>query len=120
MRFKWANGECRFGDKCNFAHGEQELRRLSGSFAIKCKSEAANQYSLGAQNCFNMDEKANISNFNNFNPVHGPNGWTEYHDPVTGDQYYHNYNTNVTQRARSGNDLWNGQVRSYHFQFDMY
>ena len=22
------NGHCRFGDRCNFAHGEEELRRL--------------------------------------------------------------------------------------------
>jgi hypothetical protein len=27
---RWANGDCRFGDRCNFAHGEQELRRIPG------------------------------------------------------------------------------------------
>ncbi|CAL5223386.1 g5894 [Coccomyxa viridis] len=25
---RWKNGHCRFGDRCNFAHGEEELRRL--------------------------------------------------------------------------------------------
>eukprot|EP00887_Chlorella_sp_A99_P000051 scaffold16.g51.t1 len=25
---RWKNGECRFGDRCNFAHGEDELRTL--------------------------------------------------------------------------------------------
>merc|ERR1711865_489668 len=28
---RWANGECRFGDKCNFAHGENELRYPKGN-----------------------------------------------------------------------------------------
>ena len=25
---RWENGHCRFGDRCNFAHGKQELRQL--------------------------------------------------------------------------------------------
>lgn len=25
---RWKDGHCRFGDRCNFAHGEQELRKL--------------------------------------------------------------------------------------------
>ncbi|KAK9829797.1 hypothetical protein WJX72_007958 [[Myrmecia] bisecta] len=25
---RWKNGHCRFGDRCNFAHGDEELRRL--------------------------------------------------------------------------------------------
>lgn len=25
---RWQNGNCRFGDRCNFAHGDQELRQL--------------------------------------------------------------------------------------------
>eukprot|EP01025_Chloroclados_australasicus_P037755 TRINITY_DN38617_c0_g1_i2.p1 TRINITY_DN38617_c0_g1~~TRINITY_DN38617_c0_g1_i2.p1 ORF type:complete len:225 (+),score=17.05 TRINITY_DN38617_c0_g1_i2:58-675(+) len=25
---RWKAGDCRFGDRCNFAHGEHELRRL--------------------------------------------------------------------------------------------
>ncbi len=25
---RWMQGECRFGDRCNFAHGEHELRQL--------------------------------------------------------------------------------------------
>jgi hypothetical protein len=25
---RWMNGECRFGDRCNFAHGENELRKM--------------------------------------------------------------------------------------------
>ncbi|KAF8057729.1 hypothetical protein HT031_005913 [Scenedesmus sp. PABB004] len=25
---RWMSGDCRFGDRCNFAHGEQELRSL--------------------------------------------------------------------------------------------
>eukprot|EP01023_Acetabularia_acetabulum_P064903 TRINITY_DN8525_c0_g1_i2.p2 TRINITY_DN8525_c0_g1~~TRINITY_DN8525_c0_g1_i2.p2 ORF type:complete len:280 (+),score=69.95 TRINITY_DN8525_c0_g1_i2:255-1094(+) len=27
MCMRWKNGDCRFGDRCNFAHGEAELRR---------------------------------------------------------------------------------------------
>eukprot|EP01026_Neomeris_dumetosa_P026086 TRINITY_DN21340_c0_g1_i1.p2 TRINITY_DN21340_c0_g1~~TRINITY_DN21340_c0_g1_i1.p2 ORF type:complete len:301 (-),score=50.46 TRINITY_DN21340_c0_g1_i1:802-1704(-) len=27
---RWMSGDCRFGDRCNFAHGESELRRGSG------------------------------------------------------------------------------------------
>ncbi|KAF5831492.1 hypothetical protein DUNSADRAFT_13050 [Dunaliella salina] len=27
---RWMQGDCRFGDRCNFAHGEQELRPLTG------------------------------------------------------------------------------------------
>jgi hypothetical protein len=27
---RWLNGDCRFGDRCNFAHGEAELRALPG------------------------------------------------------------------------------------------
>eukprot|EP00955_Chlamydomonas_euryale_P067573 359869-Chlamydomonas_euryale.AAC.39 len=26
--YRWLSGECRFGDRCNFAHGEHELRAL--------------------------------------------------------------------------------------------
>lgn len=28
---RWMNGDCRFGDRCNFAHGETELRKLSAA-----------------------------------------------------------------------------------------
>eukprot|EP00955_Chlamydomonas_euryale_P059856 357516-Chlamydomonas_euryale.AAC.16 len=28
VRFAWLDGDCRFGDRCNFAHGEHELRQL--------------------------------------------------------------------------------------------
>lgn len=28
--------ECRFGDKCNFAHGENEIRKTKCKFGIKC------------------------------------------------------------------------------------
>lgn len=28
MRCRWQNGECRFGDRCNFAHGDDELRQI--------------------------------------------------------------------------------------------
>lgn len=27
-RFRWRGGHCRFGDRCNFAHGDEELRKL--------------------------------------------------------------------------------------------
>ena len=27
---RWLNGDCRFGDRCNFAHGETELRNAPG------------------------------------------------------------------------------------------
>ncbi len=25
---RWRAGHCRFGDRCNFAHGEEELRKM--------------------------------------------------------------------------------------------
>lgn len=25
---RWMQGDCRFGDRCNFAHGDHELRKL--------------------------------------------------------------------------------------------
>lgn len=28
---RWRAGHCRFGDRCNFAHGEEELRKLPAS-----------------------------------------------------------------------------------------
>lgn len=28
---RWLQGDCRFGDRCNFAHGEHELRQMDGS-----------------------------------------------------------------------------------------
>eukprot|EP01025_Chloroclados_australasicus_P015389 TRINITY_DN1736_c0_g1_i1.p1 TRINITY_DN1736_c0_g1~~TRINITY_DN1736_c0_g1_i1.p1 ORF type:complete len:305 (+),score=38.64 TRINITY_DN1736_c0_g1_i1:278-1192(+) len=28
MCMRWSAGDCRFGDRCNFAHGERELRQL--------------------------------------------------------------------------------------------
>ncbi len=28
FRSRWKSGHCRFGDQCNFAHGEEELRSL--------------------------------------------------------------------------------------------
>jgi hypothetical protein len=109
----WANGECRFGEKCNFAHGEHELRRLNGTLGNLVYGNHNNQDFL------NIDEKTNkighdsrksfysncVSNIGYsrstpFTPIHGPNGWTEYHDPATGDQYYHNHNTNKTQWER--------------------
>eukprot|EP00798_Chlamydomonas_sp_ICE-L_P010582 gene10582-12242_t len=29
---RWMEGDCRFGDRCNFAHGEQELRSDAGGY----------------------------------------------------------------------------------------
>lgn len=33
-------------------------------------------------------------------PVTGPNGWIAYKTPDTGETYYHNHQTNVTQWER--------------------
>ncbi len=30
-------------------------------------------------------------------PVNGPEGWTQYETPDTGEKYYHNQHTNATQ-----------------------
>jgi hypothetical protein len=35
-------------------------------------------------------------------PVQGPNGWVAYRTQDTGEVYYHNHNTNVTQWDRPG------------------
>lgn len=39
-------------------------------------------------------------------PLHGPNGWTMYRDPQSGDYYYHNHNTGLTQWERPAD--WTG------------
>merc|ERR1712217_343346 len=110
---RWANGECRFGDKCNFAHGETELRRLSGNNGLLDLNDRTlkNQFDEFKYNGRYIYDIPNFGSFGftlerrrpfNVGPsaIHGPCGWTAYHDPATGDPYYHNHNTNITQWER--------------------
>lgn len=41
-------------------------------------------------------------------PVTGPNGWVAYRAPDTGETYYHNHNTQVTQWERPAE--WLGPI----------
>lgn len=148
---RWLSPEgCRFGDKCNFAHGEHELRALPprspdgfqggppagapgrGGYAPRGRggygygpgrgaggrfSQARGGYgypaggygygmgggeggyggdmgSSGAQGRGGMSEEAWAQSGY---PTTGPNGWIMYKTKDTGEAYYHNSRTGVTQ-----------------------
>lgn len=164
---RWANGECRFGDRCNFAHGEQELRALpprsEGSYGAGPggggppgggrggygaprggygggrgggrgwddgygggygggydggyppagggpggygrpggPAPAGGPGGYGAPRPYGGGpEEAGPGGYGrpappSF-PVTGPNGWTAYKTQDTGEIYYHNHNSQVTQ-----------------------
>eukprot|EP00803_Ostreobium_quekettii_P003687 evm.model.scf_2484.2 EVM.evm.TU.scf_2484.2 scf_2484:20589-21928(-) len=171
---RWLAGECRFGSRCNFAHGEHELRKLPpksspsrfsqdrepsdkdrgrgrpggffGSVSFDSGYRPMNarpsmyDYRSGGGGASYGGTYANgagpysrvygatpnsgygpvgrgsgpihVAAAHSPNPpprdfyavhgypVPGPNAWTMYRDPESGEPYYHNHHTNVTQWNR--------------------
>ncbi|KAJ9533403.1 hypothetical protein QJQ45_026452 [Haematococcus lacustris] len=141
MCTRWLQGHCRFGEACNFAHGETELRALpprspdasdrQDSFGLGGRGrgypypgrgmgpsgrtgrgpgygmhgapgygggygmEAGQGYG-GQAVASQQDEVWANSGF----PTHGPNGWVMYKVKETGEEYYHNHKSNITQWDR--------------------
>ncbi|GBF88122.1 hypothetical protein Rsub_00834 [Raphidocelis subcapitata] len=137
---RWANGDCRFGDRCNFAHGEQELRSLpprgdagygrggayggppgaggyggapgwgapggfdpayAGYAAAPAFAAYPPQQLPGGMRPYSgppggVEDVYARQGF----PVQGPNGWVAYRTQDTGETYYHNHASNVTQWDR--------------------
>eukprot|EP00775_Hariotina_reticulata_P006716 gene6716-6937_t len=148
---RWMSGDCRFGDRCNFAHGEQELRSLPprddfagrgrggyggpppgrGSYGGRGMGYGGGRgrgyddyyggggggYGQGGygapQDPYGGGYGAAPGGYGGpprgpgedpyarqGQPVHGPSGWVAYRAPDTGETYYHNHNTNITQWER--------------------
>mmetsp|Transcript_11982 Transcript_11982/g.24102 ORF Transcript_11982/g.24102 Transcript_11982/m.24102 type:complete len:153 (+) Transcript_11982:84-542(+) len=112
---RWQNGECRFGDRCNFAHGDDELRQLPprhdagpgrgrgrGRYGDYHNSRddgygggrgRGHHHHQGGYREGSAEHQAWVQSGC---PVPGPNGWTQYSTP-SGEKYYHNSNTDETQ-----------------------
>jgi hypothetical protein len=153
---RWMSGDCRFGDRCNFAHGEQELRSLPprddfgrgrggygapppgrGGFGGRGmggygggRGRGYDEYYGGgygqagyggAPGGYGAPQDPYAGGYGGpprgpgedpyarqGHPVHGPNGWVAYRTPDTGETYYHNHTTNVTQWERPAD--WMGPM----------
>merc|ERR1712224_528178 len=127
---RWANGDCRFGEKCNFAHGEKELRYLYRTQkSLKTSNGNTNEkFFIEHNETSNFSSKTNFKGYlhsSSFTDdcgdtmrayeaypcIWGPGSWVEYYDKATGDPYYHNYNTQITQWERPSKwsiDLFDG------------
>mmetsp|Transcript_36068 Transcript_36068/g.91137 ORF Transcript_36068/g.91137 Transcript_36068/m.91137 type:complete len:195 (-) Transcript_36068:1452-2036(-) len=138
---RWLQGDCRFGDRCNFAHGEQELRQMAprspdsmgpggpgrmpyggrgrGGYGMPGRGPggrfgrggygyggAPGGYGYGAEGGAQGGYRENPSGTGqdawatSGYPTTGPNGWVMYKTKETGEAYYHNHRTNVTQWDR--------------------
>ena len=117
MLCRWQNGECRFGDRCNFAHGDYELRQLPprhdgppGGGRGRGRGRGYGDYPRDdgynggggrgrghpASGGYREGSHEHQAWVQSGCPVSGPNGWTQYSTP-TGEKYYHNSNTDETQ-----------------------
>jgi len=144
---RWMSGDCRFGDRCNFAHGEHELRSLPprgddfgrgrgayggpprggyggggrgmggfgggrGRYDDYYGGGGYGQGGYGAPG-YGAPQDPYAGGYGapargpgedpyarQGHPVTGPNGWVAYRAPDTGETYYHNHNTGVTQWER--------------------
>ncbi|MEW5302504.1 MAG: hypothetical protein WDW38_002339 [Sanguina aurantia] len=147
---RWLQGDCRFGERCNFAHGETELRGSSGGpepgggggggggpgrgyapggrgggrggsggyqgqYQGRGGGYPGRSYEGGGY------QQPGYGGGNNYDapmsympqshapqetrenwvqrgcPVPGPNGWTEYRSQDTGEAYYNNSHSGLTQ-----------------------
>ncbi|KAG7674220.1 hypothetical protein Ndes2526B_g03977 [Nannochloris sp. 'desiccata'] len=113
---RWQNGECRFGDRCNFAHGDDELRQLppredSGSVRSaghrqgesdveRSANRSQGVVRSGSERPAATSRPANGKEHSAWVasgcPIRGPQGWTQY-TAEDGEKYYHNSVSNVTQ-----------------------
>lgn len=168
---RWLQGDCRFGDRCNFAHGDHELRPLpprEGDDMGYDRGGAGRGYGPGPNRFMGgpggpggpggrggrgYGPQGGRGGYDSYyqgggggrgygqggypgqggyqegpggygggrgggypgpqatqlpqdtyaqsgHPVQGPNGWVMYRTKDTGEVYYHNYNTSVTQWER--------------------
>lgn len=114
---RWEAGNCRFGDRCNFAHGDEELRALpprnlgGGGGRGRGRGEAGSGgrgqggYGRGSGGAGSgAGSSGGVANGRTRDdptwkaagcPVPGPQGWTQYRTE-SGEAYYHNSKTQET------------------------
>ena len=119
---RWQNGECRFGDRCNFAHGDDELRQLpprgdvppSGGRGGRGRGggyyrEGGYEHGYGGRGggggrgeFYPRDHGMHGHQTQEHQawvasgcPVAGKGGWTQYSTP-SGEKYCHNAQTDET------------------------
>lgn len=119
VQCRWQNGECRFGDRCNFAHGDDELRNLpprqdAGPGGRGRGRGRGGGYGEYRDDGYGRGHQGGRGHYGGAPgsapggehdpewvasgcPVAGPNGWTQYTDKGSGDKYYHNKHSNQTQ-----------------------
>lgn len=93
---RWLQGDCRFGDRCNFAHGEDEIRKLPGGGR---EPENGGRFGSGGGGRGNGGGRGGYGNYGrgpggNFNrqPPGGRGGYDEYYQ---GGGYGGGYNDNA-------------------------
>ncbi|KAL6771649.1 hypothetical protein ACKKBG_A27235 [Auxenochlorella protothecoides x Auxenochlorella symbiontica] len=118
---RWQEGNCRFGNRCNFAHGEAELRGLpprsrgpsggpysqvgpgAGPGTWQGHQQTHGPGSNSSSGTPAADHAAKPEKMTDREvwvasgcPVAGPNGWTQYQTP-DGEHYFHHRERNETQ-----------------------
>ncbi|PNH10560.1 Zinc finger CCCH domain-containing protein 52 [Tetrabaena socialis] len=125
---RWLMGDCRFGARCNFAHGDTELRKLPdrpggrgagrggfgqfpgsgrggyggrGPGGFQGPGYEAVGYEAVGYGQPQGGPSEDVWAAQGF-PVQGPNGWVMYRTRDTGEPYYHNHHNNETSWDRPG------------------
>ncbi|KAI7837705.1 hypothetical protein COHA_008498 [Chlorella ohadii] len=111
---RWEAGHCRFGDRCNFAHGDEELRSLpprgggrgrggrgggEGGYREEGGRGGGRGQGYGGRGGSVANgrtrERDDVAWKAAGCPVPGPAGWTQYRTEG-GEAYYHNSKTQET------------------------
>lgn len=93
-------GHCRYGTRCLFAHGEHELRPYGGHPPDGGAGGAAGPGAAHALAQLHPPGGEEDVYARQGFPVQGPNGWVMYRTQDTGDIYFHNHNSQLTQWQR--------------------